>query len=218
MELDFFIPKDHNGPVICLFSFILSIYLESPFMENRNRCGNKLIASGDFNFIIQKRAVVKVTLRTVFVFLSCDHRDERGEGSPKRHPHERQPTAEEQNQLNRSIKKVRKDGERFTGTQILVPREKEWMIDNPGAENSLRTRKIFVQMVKGGPAEHHMEEDELEAEEEEEDYRRKEPETEQHKQKEDNINDKINSEGIRVEKVEEGLYNIVISETFERRL
>ncbi|XLR41123.1 hypothetical protein S83_025783 [Arachis hypogaea] len=118
-----------------------------------------------------------------------------GEGSPKGHPHERQPTAEEQDQLNRSIKKVRKNGEGFTETQILVLRKEEWMIDNPVAENSLKTKKTFSQMVKGSLAEHHMEEDELEAEEEEEDCRRKEPETEQHKQKEDNISDKINSEG-----------------------
>ncbi|RYQ98056.1 hypothetical protein Ahy_B08g094133 [Arachis hypogaea] len=82
-----------------------------------------------------------------------------GAEGPTGPSHEHQPTVEEQDQLKRSIKKVRKDGEGFTGTQLLQPRDEEWMRDSMELEGNFKAGKSFAQMVRGGFTKDHMEED-----------------------------------------------------------
>ncbi|XP_016206182.1 uncharacterized protein LOC107646513 [Arachis ipaensis] len=129
--------------------------------------------------------------------------------------HEHQPTVEEQDQLKRSIKKVRKDGEGFTGTQLLLPRDEEWMRDSIKVEENFKAEKSFAQMVRGGPTKDQMEEDIVELGKEGNISSEDDKEEKEHRGEE---TDTCNTENIRVEKTKEGLYNIVISNAIERDL
>ncbi|KAL4322447.1 hypothetical protein AHAS_Ahas14G0211400 [Arachis hypogaea] len=52
-------------------------------------------------------------------------------GRPENNPADHQPTEQERDLLQRSIKKVRKGEEGFTGTSILTPRIEDWMLEEP---------------------------------------------------------------------------------------
>ncbi|MED6153091.1 hypothetical protein PIB30_098227 [Stylosanthes scabra] len=87
-----------------------------------------------------------------------------GAGGPSRASHERQPSTEEHDQLNRS-KYVRKDEEGFTGSQLLLPRDEEWMNDKLEKEEAPKGGISFARVVRGDKIEGDAE-DKLEKEEE----------------------------------------------------
>ncbi|XLR66046.1 hypothetical protein S83_016718 [Arachis hypogaea] len=65
-------------------------------------------------------------------------------GRPEHIPVDHQPTEQEQDLLQRSVKKVRQDNEGFTGTTALIPRVEEWMQEEPE-----QARKTYASMVRG---------------------------------------------------------------------
>ncbi|MED6134796.1 hypothetical protein PIB30_040320 [Stylosanthes scabra] len=82
-------------------------------------------------------------------------------GNPPGPTRERQASQEELDQLNRSTKKVRKEGEGFSGKQSLVPQEEEWMMDQNMEERGPAKAKSFAQMVKEGNRGNLMEDDDF---------------------------------------------------------
>ncbi|MED6170428.1 hypothetical protein PIB30_030734 [Stylosanthes scabra] len=140
-------------------------------------------------------------------------------GNPPGSSWERQVSQEELDQLNRSTKKVRKEGEGFSGKQSLVPREEEWMMDQNMEETEISETKSFAQMVKEGNRGNHMEDDDFSEEESEEkgdedNYEDEDTEEEDEDMEEENGFPK----GIKVEKTEAGIFNILISEKLEKKI
>ncbi|MED6142813.1 hypothetical protein PIB30_001012 [Stylosanthes scabra] len=89
-------------------------------------------------------------------------------GNPPGTTRERQASPEEQDQLNRSKKKVRKEGESFSGelNMSMVPRKEEWMNeDNPPVKET-EPQKTFAQMVKEGNRSNMEEDDDFSEEDE----------------------------------------------------
>ncbi|XP_057746093.1 uncharacterized protein LOC130965342 [Arachis stenosperma] len=114
---------------------------------------------------------------------------------------------EERETLQGRKKKVRTNEGGFTGDQLLTPREEEWMVEDLGGKKDQVRQRSFAQTVKNGPTENNLEDDFMSSEEEGVEGSENVQETEQK-----------TSPEIRVEAVKEGLYNIIINETTERRL
>ncbi|XP_052117761.1 uncharacterized protein LOC127747666 [Arachis duranensis] len=136
-------------------------------------------------------------------------------GRPEHTPVDHQPTEQEQDLLQRSLKNVRQDNEGFTGTTALIPRVEDWMQEEPE-----QARKTYASMVRGssrvGEADP-LEDDLLE----DEDNRMVSEEKETPTPAKDKANENqsnIEKSDITVQDMGEGLFNIVISEKIEREL
>ncbi|RYR50385.1 hypothetical protein Ahy_A07g036980 [Arachis hypogaea] len=103
----------------------------------------------------------------------------------------------------------REDGEGFTGSQQPVPREEDWMIEDSTSNENRSKNRSFAQTLKNGPMNSHTEGEDLDSAI---DTGKREAEGD----KTDMVSD--SESDIRVEKIEEGLFNIVISEETERKL
>ncbi|MED6157810.1 hypothetical protein PIB30_026887 [Stylosanthes scabra] len=130
-----------------------------------------------------------------------------GAGGPSEVSLERQPPTDEYDQLKRN-KKVRKEGEGFTDTQILMARDEEWMHNKPEdqAPNGVLS---FAQAVRG----ERMEEDEVEKSKDEEKNSEEADITESETESDSDAPD-----GIKVTKNEEGIYKISITRAVKRKL
>ncbi|MED6173849.1 hypothetical protein PIB30_063559 [Stylosanthes scabra] len=137
-----------------------------------------------------------------------------GTGTPGGASRERQPTPEEQDQLNRSIKKVRKEDKDFTGTLSMIPREEDWMINNTEVLREQEKTKTFAQMVKEGQNRNQLEDDEMSDGESDEDEG--EEDSTEDDEEEGGGEDIQKYPGIKIEKRKEGLYNITISKSKEK--
>ncbi|MED6161452.1 hypothetical protein PIB30_060845 [Stylosanthes scabra] len=134
-------------------------------------------------------------------------------GSPIKVTHKRQRSQEEQDQLNYSKKKVRKEEGDFSRTQLLVQRQKEWMAENPNNEEAPSKIRTFAQIVQEGPNREDMDEGETDNEDSESEEEEDEEDSEK-----DEENGEKSKDGIRVDEINKRDYNILISKKKEKKL
>ncbi|RYR46613.1 hypothetical protein Ahy_A07g032359 [Arachis hypogaea] len=130
-------------------------------------------------------------------------------GRPECTPVNHQPTEQEQDLLQRSVKKIRQGNEGFTGTTVLIPRVEDWMQEEPE-----QARKTYASMVRGSTRVSKvdpLEDNTLEDEDNRMDSEKKDAPTPA-KDKSNGNQSNIEKSDVTVQDMGEGLFNIVISE------
>ncbi|KAL4390845.1 hypothetical protein AHAS_Ahas03G0185800 [Arachis hypogaea] len=134
-------------------------------------------------------------------------------GLSEKIPNECDPSEQERDLLQRSVKKVRKGDEGFTGTEALVPRFEEWIQQEERGANN----RTYADMVTGKNQD--LEDNPLSAEEDVMDSEDETvPETEKIDEGMEESNRENSKSEITVEDMGQGLYNIVINEEAKKEL